>query len=406
MDSQSSGAIVTTTYAVRGLSCASCVAKTEKALTAVPGVVGVTVNLPGGTVSVESHPGIVAFQDLRRALTGIGYDLGERHPDQAAARPEGESLSPWLAGVAGALGLYLVFFGFVTLTDSLTHAWEQFGRVWFPVSLLAVGFGTQLGLFIHVRDALRRRAAGGATAGVAASGGVSTVSMIACCAHLLPTMLPVLGLSAAGIFLTRYQFPFMLLGILSNLVGITVMLSLIQNHGLAPRGALSSLIFRWRLSRVRNVFAVVAAMAVAVAFLTTETTASFAGAVETAGTPASGGAAPRLATVNLPARSNRQNGVEVTVAPQPFRIGDPVAFDVALDTHSGSLDVDPVAASFMEDDLGNRYLPTGWDGDPPGGHHRSGVLRFPELKPGAGVMRLILKGVGGVAERAFLWPLS
>ena len=56
------------------------------------------------------------------------------------------------------------------------------------------------------------------------SGGTSVAAMVACCIHHVTDVLPVLGLSAAATFLTRYQRPFMLVGLGLNTAGILVML--------------------------------------------------------------------------------------------------------------------------------------------------------------------------------------
>ena len=56
------------------------------------------------------------------------------------------------------------------------------------------------------------------------SGGTSVTAMVACCIHHVTDVLPVLGLSAAATFLTRYQRPFMLVGLGMNMVGILVMM--------------------------------------------------------------------------------------------------------------------------------------------------------------------------------------
>ena len=55
-------------------------------------------------------------------------------------------------------------------------------------------------------------------------GGTSVTAMVACCIHHVTDVLPVLGLSAAATFLTRYQRPFMLVGLGMNTVGILIML--------------------------------------------------------------------------------------------------------------------------------------------------------------------------------------
>ena len=59
--------------------------------------------------------------------------------------------------------------------------------------------------------------------------------MAACCAHHLSDVLPILGLSGLAAFLARYQTVFIVAGVLSNLVGIAIMLESIQRHQLSRR---------------------------------------------------------------------------------------------------------------------------------------------------------------------------
>jgi hypothetical protein len=54
--------------------------------------------------------------------------------------------------------------------------------------------------------------------------------MVACCLHHVTDVLPVLGLSAAATFLTRYQRPFMLASLGVNLIGILVMLFILYRE--------------------------------------------------------------------------------------------------------------------------------------------------------------------------------
>jgi hypothetical protein len=56
------------------------------------------------------------------------------------------------------------------------------------------------------------------------SGGTSVTAMVACCLHHVTDVLPILGVGAAATFLTRYQRPFMLLGLGMNILGVLVML--------------------------------------------------------------------------------------------------------------------------------------------------------------------------------------
>ncbi|WP_317202853.1 heavy metal translocating P-type ATPase [Janthinobacterium sp.] len=64
------------TLAVEGMTCASCVARVEKALAAVPGVRGVSVNLATESARVESDAPL-ALEALRLALEKSGYAMGQ-----------------------------------------------------------------------------------------------------------------------------------------------------------------------------------------------------------------------------------------------------------------------------------------------------------------------------------------
>src|SRR4051812_48862097 len=57
----------TTRLRLDGLSCASCVARVERALAGVPGVGGVSVNLATGEAQVRHPEGLVASGDLVEA---------------------------------------------------------------------------------------------------------------------------------------------------------------------------------------------------------------------------------------------------------------------------------------------------------------------------------------------------
>jgi len=62
-------------FPVRGMTCASCVARVEEALSGVPGVVSTSVNLASEKATVEYMEGIEPT-DLRRAVKDAGYELG------------------------------------------------------------------------------------------------------------------------------------------------------------------------------------------------------------------------------------------------------------------------------------------------------------------------------------------
>jgi Cu+-exporting ATPase len=87
----SAGAARRVVLPVRGMHCASCVLKVEKALKALDGVREVGVDLPSRTVAVSfvASPGRLEVKHLRRAIEKAGYDvLGE-----SESRAQAESIS-------------------------------------------------------------------------------------------------------------------------------------------------------------------------------------------------------------------------------------------------------------------------------------------------------------------------
>ena len=160
-----------------------------------------------------------------------------------------------LIGFGAAVLLFLVYFGLVTWAEGVEHVFTQAPTPWYWIVLLTVGFGVQAGLFSFILQARKQRRKA-ATTSVAASGGVSAVSMAACCAHHLTDVLPFLGLTGAATFLTEYQLLFIVLGVLSNVVGITIMLDAIQCQGLSRR--LTRL--GWNMGRLKKGTMVTAAL--------------------------------------------------------------------------------------------------------------------------------------------------
>lgn len=123
-------------------------------------------------------------------------------------------------GVAGAAGLLGAYLGIITLAQGIEHAFAQLAADAPFVGLIAAGFGTQISLFAEVRVVDRNHRA--AAAVTAAGTGTSAAAMLACCAHHLVDLLPLLGLSAAAAFLNANKTPLFLVGIGMNAIGIFV----------------------------------------------------------------------------------------------------------------------------------------------------------------------------------------
>jgi hypothetical protein len=122
------------------------------------------------------------------------------------------------AGVFGSATLLLVYVAVIALAQGADHAFEQMAADAVFIALIALGFGTQVALFVELQavDRLHRSSA----AVTAAGAGTSAAAMLACCAHHIVDLLPLVGLSAAAVFLTAFKTPLFLVGIGMNLVGI------------------------------------------------------------------------------------------------------------------------------------------------------------------------------------------
>jgi len=100
-------------FPVAGMTCASCVARVEKALSSVPGVISASVNLASEKAAIE-YLEETKFADLRLAVKNAGYKLGpevEALEDvTTAAQRETRALRNRLI-IAIALGVSIMVIG-------------------------------------------------------------------------------------------------------------------------------------------------------------------------------------------------------------------------------------------------------------------------------------------------------
>ncbi len=137
--------------------------------------------------------------------------------------------SPIIMGVIGALALFALYLLIVTIAQDGQHAIELFLQDAWLVIPITIGFGIQVGLYTYLRNVLKQKSRRSKML-MGAGGGTSTVAMIACCAHHVTDLLPLLGLSAAASFLAAYKIPFMLIGLAMNVIGIVVILRTIHRE--------------------------------------------------------------------------------------------------------------------------------------------------------------------------------
>jgi len=224
-------------FAVDGMRCGNCAGHVEQALLSVPGVLGAGVDLTAATADVSYDVTLVTLTALQESVGVAGYRLRELPAadalEQAVPIPHrGFAGWPVAAGAFAAILLSGLYIAIVGLAQGLDHAIELLVGDWYVVIPIVVGFGIQVGLFVYVRNGLRlRRETGSAKALGGAGTGTSTVSMVACCAHHLTDVMPILGLSGAALFLNEYRAPLMVLGIITNAIGIAVMVRLVRRSG-------------------------------------------------------------------------------------------------------------------------------------------------------------------------------
>lgn len=137
-----------------------------------------------------------------------------------SARWGRQLLRPLAFGLLAILGLLAFYLGIITIAQGWAHATQQLADDRWFIGAIALGFGTQTGLYTYLRGLHTRAAAGG----VAASTGASTTAMLACCAHHLADVLPIVGAASAAAFLNTYKIPMLWLGIVMNLLGIIYLL--------------------------------------------------------------------------------------------------------------------------------------------------------------------------------------
>lgn len=216
------GGAVTEHFSVEGMTCAACAHRVAGALSGVPGVHTVQVDLATRRATVQHDPRRSPAPALQQAVAATGYVL---HAPVASIRDR-FWLRPLAAGLLAAGALLAFYLGVITLAQDWGHAWGQLKADGPFVGALTAGFGIQVGLWVYLRSQHARTPA----TGVAAGGSTSGVAMLACCAHHLAEVLPIVGLWGAALFLAEVKLPLLWLGLSLNLAGILYLLRQIRRQ--------------------------------------------------------------------------------------------------------------------------------------------------------------------------------
>ena len=292
-------------------------------------------------------------------------------------------------GIIATAALLAVYFAILGLLSGFPYAWGEFARFWYFIVALAVGFGIQVGLFFYLKDCIRQ--ARSSRKVLAVSGTTSTTAMLSCCAHYVVNILPVLGVAGLVTLISQYQIHLFWVGLLFNAAGIAyISWKIISFRGTRVSGR--------RFARMKYGY-FLGVVFVMLLFGISGVQLIVAGSGER-----DVNATEARPFTNLAQQTNREGSVTVRVQPEEIT-AERWTFAVSLDTHTVELTDDIAKSALVRDGEGNEYSPIRWVGDPPGGHHRSGVLEFEAIVPQPSSISLQLNGVGGGGTREFNWNL-
>jgi Cu+-exporting ATPase len=125
---------------------------------------------------------------------------------------------PVLFGVLASLMMLSIYFGVLTPISGWDYTVAEFAKFWPYLIALSLGFGTQIGLYVYLKQILMQHSTGGSM--VVASGTTSTAAMISCCAHYLLNVAPVVGAAGFITLVAQYQVELFWVGLAFNLAGI------------------------------------------------------------------------------------------------------------------------------------------------------------------------------------------
>ncbi|QGG94131.1 hypothetical protein [Actinomarinicola tropica] len=135
-----------------------------------------------------------------------------------------------------ASGAFVVFYAAVVggASRSIEHLADQARTDWYLLVPIIAGFGVQVALMIELRHRHRMHAQAMAAGGAGA--GASTAGMVACCAHHIAELVPLLGATGAAAFLTDWRIAFMVVGIGINALAIAISARRLRQFTTGPEG--------------------------------------------------------------------------------------------------------------------------------------------------------------------------
>jgi len=149
----------TSVLTIGGMTCASCVAHVEKALSGTPGVLSARVNLATGKATVTFLPGAASAGDLRAAVVEAGYEVLGLGTDERSVSGADETerkmrQARMRMAIAWAFTVPIVLWMLPELLWGVmwpTHHLHNLGIVLLALPALGAGWRTYRGGFAAVR---------------------------------------------------------------------------------------------------------------------------------------------------------------------------------------------------------------------------------------------------------------
>lgn len=146
-------------------------------------------------------------------------------PADAKALAGKQNLQHILKGILAAVVIMVFYVVAVATISSQAYLKGQLAQFWYYIAMLSIGFGIQIGLYSYLKSL---HCAKMPKAVFAASSTSSILAMLACCAHYLITILPVIGIMSFVAAVYKYQVPLFWIGLLFSAFGIINMLRQIR----------------------------------------------------------------------------------------------------------------------------------------------------------------------------------
>jgi Cu+-exporting ATPase len=158
-----SATLNTASLQVTGMSCASCVSHVQEAVSALPGVANVVVNLATASARVEYSPDITPVSEIIKTIKELGYGATEKLEGQAAWDREKEArekeikrqrlnlIIAWSVGLIVMIGTFQPYWIFPSFIPELMN-----NKIFLFILTTPIVFGPGRQFFINSWNGLKR----------------------------------------------------------------------------------------------------------------------------------------------------------------------------------------------------------------------------------------------------------